>query len=94
MTKGKINPRTLRNNRKECGTPTATPSKTSNNRTRTSRVRHPPVVGAKNVDLAPDGGRIVAFMPVETAEVQRAQNQVTFLLSFSDELRRGVPISK
>ena len=52
------------------------------------------VVGAKNVDLAPDGKRIVAFMPVETAEAQKAQNQVTFLMNFSDELRRKVPVGK
>jgi eukaryotic-like serine/threonine-protein kinase len=47
-----------------------------------------------NVDLAPDGKRIVALMPVETAEGQKAQNQVTFLMNFSDELRRKVPVGK
>jgi hypothetical protein len=31
----------------------------------------------KNVDLAPDGKRVVALMPVETAEGQKAQRQVT-----------------
>ena len=51
-------------------------------------------VGNKNVDLAPDGKRIVALMPVETAEGQKAQNQVIFLLNFFDELRRKVPIGK
>jgi Tol biopolymer transport system component/tRNA A-37 threonylcarbamoyl transferase component Bud32 len=51
-------------------------------------------IGNKNVDLAPDGKRIVALMPVETAEAQKAQNQVTFLENFSDELRRKVPIGK
>jgi serine/threonine-protein kinase len=50
--------------------------------------------GGKNVDLAPDGKRIVALMPVETAEAQKAQNQVTFLMNFSDELRRKAPIGK
>jgi hypothetical protein len=49
---------------------------------------------SRNVDLAPDGKRIVALMPVETAEAQKAQNQVTFLMNFSDELRRKVPIGK
>jgi len=48
----------------------------------------------KNVDLAPDGKRIVALMPVDTAEAQKAQNHVTFLMNFSDELRRKVPASK
>jgi serine/threonine-protein kinase len=47
-----------------------------------------------NVDLAPDGKRIAALMPVQTAEGQRAQSHVTFLLNFFDELRRKVPISK
>ena len=50
--------------------------------------------GGKNVDLAPDGKRIVALMPVETAEGQKAQNQVIFLMNFFDELRRKVPIGK
>ena len=42
----------------------------------------------RNVDLAPDGKRIVALMPVETAEAQKAQNHVTFLMNFFDEVRR------
>jgi serine/threonine-protein kinase len=49
---------------------------------------------AKNVDLAPDGKRIVALMPVETAEGQKAQNHVIFLENFFDEVRRKVPVSK
>jgi serine/threonine-protein kinase len=48
----------------------------------------------KNVDLAPDGKRVVALMPVETTAGQKAQNQVTFLLNFSDEVRRKVPAAK
>jgi serine/threonine-protein kinase len=44
--------------------------------------------GRLNVDLAPDGKRIAALMPVETAEEQKAQNHVIFLLNFSDEVRR------
>ena len=47
-----------------------------------------------NYDLAPDGKRIVALMPVETAEGQKAQNHVIFLENFFDEVRRKVPISK
>jgi Tol biopolymer transport system component len=49
---------------------------------------------SRNVDLAPDGKRIVALMPVETAEAQKAQNQVIFLENFSDEVRRKVPVGK
>jgi Tol biopolymer transport system component len=45
-------------------------------------------IGNRNVDLAPDGKRIVAIMPVETAEGQKAQNQVIFLMNFFDEIRR------
>ena len=30
----------------------------------------------------------------ETAEAQKAQNQVTFLMNFYDELRRKVPAGK
>jgi serine/threonine-protein kinase len=48
----------------------------------------------KNFDLAPDGKRIVALMPVETAEGQKAQNHVIFLENFSDELRRKVTAGK
>ena len=47
-----------------------------------------------NYDLAPDGKRIAALMPVETAEAQKAQNQVTFLENFFDEIRRKVPPGK
>ena len=42
-------------------------------------------------DVAPDGKRIVALIPAETAETQQAQNQVIFLENFFDELRRRVP---
>jgi serine/threonine protein kinase/Tol biopolymer transport system component len=42
----------------------------------------------RNVDLAPDGKRIVALMPVETAEGQKAQSHVIFLENFFDEVRR------
>ena len=38
--------------------------------------------------LAPDGKRIAALMPVETAEAQKAQNHVIFLMNFFDEVRR------
>jgi hypothetical protein len=51
-------------------------------------------LGTRNVHLAPDGKRIVALMPDETAEEQKPQNHVTFLMNFSDELRRKVPVGK
>jgi Tol biopolymer transport system component len=51
-------------------------------------------IGTKNVDLAPDGKRVAAIMPVETAEGQKAQNHVIFLENFFDEVRRKVPVSK
>jgi Tol biopolymer transport system component len=37
------------------------------------------VNSSKNADLSPDGKRIVALMPVETAEAQKAQSHVIFL---------------
>ena len=50
--------------------------------------------GLRSYDVAPDGKRIVALMPVETPDVQRSRHQVTFLLNFADELRRKVPMGK
>jgi Tol biopolymer transport system component len=48
---------------------------------------------ASSYDLAPDGKRVAALMPVETPEAQKAQNHVIFLENFFDELRRKVPLS-
>jgi hypothetical protein len=47
-----------------------------------------------NYDLAPDGKRIVALMPVDAPGAQTAPNQVIFLENFFDELRRRVPPGK
>jgi hypothetical protein len=47
-----------------------------------------------NFDVAPDGKRIVALMPLETPATQQAQNHVVFLMNFFDELRRKVPADK
>ncbi len=47
-----------------------------------------------NYDVAPDGKRIAALMPVEAPETQKAQNHVIFLENFFDELRRRVPAGK
>jgi len=50
--------------------------------------------GVPNYDLAPDGKRIAALMPIVGPEAQQAQNHVIFLENFFDELRRRVPISR
>ena len=47
-----------------------------------------------NYDLAPDGKRIAALMPGDTAQGQQVQNHVIFLMNFFDELRRRVPTGK
>ena len=51
-------------------------------------------IGFSNYDVAPDGKRIVALMPVDTPEAQHTQSHVIFLMNFSDELRRKVPVGK
>ena len=52
-------------------------------------------VSNKNVDLTPDGKRIVALMPaVESKRVQESQNHVVYLENFLDEVRRRVPQGK
>jgi hypothetical protein len=48
----------------------------------------------KNVDLAPDGKRIVAVMPAEGGEAQQSRNHIVFLENFFDELRRRVPMKR
>jgi Tol biopolymer transport system component len=47
-----------------------------------------------NYDIHPDGKRIVALMPVESAGGQKAETHVTILFNFLDELRRRVPSGK
>jgi len=47
-----------------------------------------------NYDLAPDGKRIAALMPVEAPDVQRGQSHVIFLENFLDKLRRRVPTGR
>jgi len=48
----------------------------------------------KNVDLAPDGKRVVALMPAEEGETQQSQHHVVFLVNFFDELRRRAPVKR
>jgi hypothetical protein len=47
----------------------------------------------RNYDVAPDGKRIIAVMPVAGAEGQ-PQHHVIFQLNFFDELRRCVLTEK
>ena len=47
-----------------------------------------------NYDLAPDGKRIAAMMPVEAPDAQRAQSHVIFLENFFDDVRRKVPVGR
>ena len=49
---------------------------------------------SKNVDLAPDGKRIVALMPAEGSEAQQSRRHVVFLENFFDELRRLAPVKR
>jgi len=51
-------------------------------------------IGFSNYDLAPDGKRIAALMPVESPKAQQMQNHVIFLENFSEELQRKVPSGK
>ncbi len=51
-------------------------------------------IGTSNYDLAPDGKRVAAIMPVETPKALQSQNHVIFLENFFDELRRNVPTGK
>jgi serine/threonine-protein kinase len=53
------------------------------------------VNSSRNLDLAPDGKRIVAFMPAgEDKGAPVSQNHVVFLENFFDELRRRAPVGK
>jgi serine/threonine-protein kinase len=52
------------------------------------------VNASKNVDLVPDGKRIVALMTAEGPEAQQSRSHVVFLENFFDELRRRVPEAK
>jgi serine/threonine-protein kinase len=47
---------------------------------------------SKNVDLAPDGRRIVGVMPAHGEETRQSPNHVIFLENFFDELRRRSPM--
>ena len=51
------------------------------------------IAGGSTFDVAPDGKRSAALMPVDTQETQQAQSHVIFLENFFDELRRKVPLN-
>jgi Tol biopolymer transport system component len=50
--------------------------------------------GGLNYNPAPDGKRIVVFLPDKASEAPQVQNHVIFLMNFFDELRRKVPVGK
>ena len=50
------------------------------------------ILGTGSYDVAPDGKRVVALMPVESAEAQQSPSHVIVLENFFDELRRKAPI--
>jgi serine/threonine protein kinase/Tol biopolymer transport system component len=50
--------------------------------------------GAQGFDIAPDGKRLIAFMPTAAGTAPKAEHTVVFVQNFFDELRRRVPISK
>jgi serine/threonine-protein kinase len=50
--------------------------------------------GSRNVTIAPDGKRFAALTPAAAPGAEQAQNQVVFLLNFSDELHRRFPAGK
>ena len=48
----------------------------------------------QNLDIDPEGKRFLVVMPAEAPGQQRANNQVTFLQNFFDEVRRRAPDGK
>jgi hypothetical protein len=48
----------------------------------------------KNVDLAPDGKRVVALMTAEGLKTQQSQHDIVFLENFFDDLRRRAPVKR
>lgn len=45
---------------------------------------------ATNLDIAPDGKRLVALMPAETTEARESKSHVTLVVNFFDEVRQRV----
>lgn len=49
--------------------------------------------GAQGFDIAPDGKRLIAFMPTALGNAPKTEHTVVFVQNFFDELRRRVPIA-
>ena len=49
------------------------------------------VAGVRVYDLSPDGKRLAAMLAGDQAGAQKPPTHLTFLLNFSDELRRRAP---
>ena len=50
--------------------------------------------GGPEWDLAPDGKRVLAFTPVESAEAPKQEHEVVFLINFLDYLLQKAPVGK
>jgi len=51
--------------------------------------------GAQGFDIAPDGKRLIVFMPTATVgETPKAEHTVMLVQNFFDELRRRVPVGR
>jgi len=46
-----------------------------------------------NLEVAPDGQRLVVTVPVESEEAPKTEHEVVFLQTFADEVRRSVPLN-
>ena len=51
-------------------------------------------LGTQQWDLAPDGKRVIALMPVEAEQPAQTEHEIVMLLNFFDELRRKAPLDK
>jgi hypothetical protein len=47
---------------------------------------------ASSLDISPDGKRFAVLLPPDAMGEQKLSTELTFLLNFSDELRRRVPV--
>jgi serine/threonine-protein kinase len=50
--------------------------------------------GAQGFDIAPDGRRLIAFVPTAPGNGPKTEHTLVFVQNFFDELRRRVPIVK
>ena len=51
-------------------------------------------LGGTTWTLAPDDKRALVFAPIESAEASKPEHEVVFLMNFTDELRRRLPVGK